>query len=511
MPQARSRRRRRFAGSVGTPRWRFATCRNRSKSARSSRQLDREFGRIDFLGNVAGEAVLARPEDIALADVEKTWRNLVFGRFCCCQEAGRRMLAAGLGSIVNIGSLASITALGRGHIAYSMAMGAVAQMTRELSTEWSGLGVRVNAILPAQVVNAGLEKRMAADPHLRDRFLSGIPRGRLGQPDDIKGLAVFLASDASAWITGALIPMDGGNLAMNGGGIGGARSRRETYSLSTAELLALYREMQIIRLCEERLAKSHQRGLIHGACHTYIGQEAVAAGVCAHLRREDAVFSTHRGHGHALAKGLDPRLLFAELYGRATGCSGGRGGSMHLFAPEIGMMGTSGIVGPCILQAAGAGYSAKLLKTENVGVAFFGDGAVNNGAFHEGLNMAGIWKLPVLFVCENNRYATEVPFDYAAGNPQRGEPRRQLRAARRRGRWERRARRPCGGRRGHPPRARWRRRDAHRMQDVSHQAPLRRHGRLHLSHARGGRGVEDALPDRAAADDVARGKDRGCG
>jgi 2-oxoisovalerate dehydrogenase E1 component len=187
--------------------------------------------------------------------------------------------------------------------------------------------------------------------------------------------------------------------------------------LPSHELLSLYREMQLIRACEERLAKSHQRGLIHGACHTYVGQEAVAVGVCAHLRREDAVFSTHRGHGHALAKGLDPRQLFAELYGRATGCSGGRGGSMHLFAPEIGMMGTSGIVGPCILQAAGAGYSFKLLKSEHVGVAFFGDGAVNNSAFHEGLNMAAIWKLPVLFVCENNGYATEVPFASAAGNP----------------------------------------------------------------------------------------------
>jgi 2-oxoisovalerate dehydrogenase E1 component len=118
-----------------------------------------------------------------------------------------------------------------------------------------------------------------------------------------------------------------------------------------------------------------------------------------------------------LAKGLPPRELFAELYGRATGCSRGRGGSMHLFAPEIGLMGTSGIVGPCILQAAGAGYTFKLLKQNNVAVAFFGDGAVNNGAFHEGLNLAAIWKLPVLFVCENNQYATEVPFEYSAGNP----------------------------------------------------------------------------------------------
>jgi len=182
------------------------------------RRLDDEFGRVSFLGNVAGEAVRKKPEEITLDEVEWTWRNLVYGRFCCCQEAGRRMLAAGGGSIVNIGSLASITAMGRGHIAYSMAMGAVAQMTRELSTEWSGRGVRVNAILPAQVLNPGLEARIQADPRIREKFLGGIPAGRFGRPDDIKGLAVFLASDSSSWITGALIPMDGGNLAMNAGG-----------------------------------------------------------------------------------------------------------------------------------------------------------------------------------------------------------------------------------------------------------------------------------------------------
>jgi 2-oxoisovalerate dehydrogenase E1 component len=186
---------------------------------------------------------------------------------------------------------------------------------------------------------------------------------------------------------------------------------------SSAALVQLYRQMLLIRLCEERLVKSHQLGLIPGACHTYIGQEAVAVGVCAELNQGDMVFSTHRGHGHALAKGVDPRQLMAELYGRSSGCSRGRGGSMHLFAPEVGMMGTSGIVGPCILQAAGAGYSFKLLKNEHVGVAFFGDGAANNGAFHEGLNLASIWKLPVLFICENNHYATEVPLSYSAGNP----------------------------------------------------------------------------------------------
>lgn len=181
-------------------------------------RVDDQFGRIDFVANIAGEAVRKKPEVISLDEVEWTWRNLVYGRFCMCQEAGRRMLAAGTGSIVNLGSLASITALGRGHIAYSMAMGAVVQMTRELSTEWSGRGVRVNSILPAQVLNPGLQDRIDADPRIKDRFLSGIPAGRFGSPDDIKGLAVFLASDASSWITGAIIPMDGGNLAMNAGG-----------------------------------------------------------------------------------------------------------------------------------------------------------------------------------------------------------------------------------------------------------------------------------------------------
>ena len=181
-------------------------------------RIDDEFGRIDFVANIAGEAVRKKPEDISLDEVEWTWRNLVYGRFCSCQQAGRRMLAAGKGSIVNLGSLASVTAMGRGHIAYSMAMGAVVQMTRELSTEWSGRGVRVNSILPAQVLNPGLRARIDADPRIRDRFLSGLPAGRFGTPEDIKGLAVFLASDASSWITGALIPMDGGNLAMNAGG-----------------------------------------------------------------------------------------------------------------------------------------------------------------------------------------------------------------------------------------------------------------------------------------------------
>lgn len=187
--------------------------------------VDRTFGRVDFLGNIAGDGALSRPEDLSLEDLQRVLQNLVIGRFVMCQEAGRRMLQQGRGSIMNIGSLASSTALGRGHIAYSMAMGAVIQMTRELSTEWSCRGVRVNAVLPAQVLNPSLEARIAQDPSLKERFLNGIPAGRLGEPKDIMGLAVLLASDASEWITGALIPMDGGNMAMNAGGTPGHQAK----------------------------------------------------------------------------------------------------------------------------------------------------------------------------------------------------------------------------------------------------------------------------------------------
>jgi NAD(P)-dependent dehydrogenase (short-subunit alcohol dehydrogenase family) len=180
--------------------------------------LDKEFGRIDYLGNVAGNAHREDPLSISIDQVQIGLQSLVVGRFYMCQQAGKRMIAQGKGSIVNIGSLASLNALGRGSVAYSMAMGAVIQMTRELSTEWSGRGVRVNAILPGQVMNKGLSDWIKKDPKMEQVFLRGLPIGRMGRPDDIKGLSVLLASDASSFITGALIPMDGGNLAKNAGG-----------------------------------------------------------------------------------------------------------------------------------------------------------------------------------------------------------------------------------------------------------------------------------------------------
>lgn len=180
--------------------------------------LDREFERIDVIGNVAGEGQMGAPEDMPVEEVQRVFQNLVFGRFAMCQEAGRRMLKQGKGSIINFGSIGGWNSLGRGHMPYGMSMAAVIQMTRELSTQWAARGVRVNCILPAQVWNEGLRNRVKATPEVLDTFIGGIPMKRLGEPEEIKGPAIFLASDASSFVTGMALPMDGGNLAMNAGG-----------------------------------------------------------------------------------------------------------------------------------------------------------------------------------------------------------------------------------------------------------------------------------------------------
>lgn len=181
--------------------------------------IDAKYGRIDIVGNVAGNARRNTPLDLTPEEVEFTLQNLVVGRLVCCQEAGRRMMASGHGgSIINLVSIAGINGLGRSHLSYSMGMGAAAQMTRELSTEWAAKGVRVNAIVCAQLMNEDLKERIAADPALGETYLRGLPMGRLGDSNDIKGAAIFLASDASAWITGAMLPLDGGNLSKNAGG-----------------------------------------------------------------------------------------------------------------------------------------------------------------------------------------------------------------------------------------------------------------------------------------------------
>jgi pyruvate dehydrogenase E1 component alpha subunit len=164
-----------------------------------------------------------------------------------------------------------------------------------------------------------------------------------------------------------------------------------------------------IRRFEERVAELLLKEEIKCPTHLYIGQEAIAAGVCANLRKDDYVFSTHRSHGHYIAKGGDTKALMAELYGKATGCSKGRGGSMHLASPNIGLPGSSAIVAGTIPLAVGAALAFSLQEGDTISIAFFGDGAANEGAFHESLNFASLKKLPVVFVCENNLYSTHMP------------------------------------------------------------------------------------------------------
>jgi 2-oxoisovalerate dehydrogenase E1 component len=183
-----------------------------------------------------------------------------------------------------------------------------------------------------------------------------------------------------------------------------------------AALLALYEKMVLLRQFELRAQAMGKKGEMPNFLHLYVGEEAVAAGVTAHLRKTDWITSTHRGHGHCLAKGMPARDLMAELYAKATGCCGGRGGSMHLYDPDNGVFGTNGIVGAGLPHAVGAGISARLRGTDGVAVAFFGDGAVNHGAFHESLNFAGAQNAPVVFVCENNLYATATPLKVATKN-----------------------------------------------------------------------------------------------
>jgi acetoin:2,6-dichlorophenolindophenol oxidoreductase subunit alpha len=184
------------------------------------------------------------------------------------------------------------------------------------------------------------------------------------------------------------------------------------------QLLEMYRQMMTIRKFDGRAVEEFHAGNIPGGVHTYIGQEAVAVGVCATLRRDDKIVSTHRGHGHTIAKGADIKLMMAELFGRSNGYCRGKGGSMHIADFSVGMLGANGIVGAGIPIATGAALAAKLERSDGVAVAFFGDGASNEGAFHGSLNLASIWKLPAVYVCENNRWASSVPAAYALSVPE---------------------------------------------------------------------------------------------
>jgi pyruvate dehydrogenase E1 component alpha subunit len=173
------------------------------------------------------------------------------------------------------------------------------------------------------------------------------------------------------------------------------------------------RQMLLIRRFEEKAGEAYSLGKIGGFCHLYIGQEAVGVGCISQLRPDDYIVTTYRDHGQALARGMPARVVMAELFGKRTGCSRGKGGSMHLFDRSLGFLGGHGIVGGHIPLAAGIGFAIKYRQQDQVVVCFFGEAAINNGAFHEALNMAGIWKLPCIFICENNRYGMGTALDRA--------------------------------------------------------------------------------------------------
>jgi TPP-dependent pyruvate/acetoin dehydrogenase alpha subunit len=186
-------------------------------------------------------------------------------------------------------------------------------------------------------------------------------------------------------------------------------------NLSKKVLIDLYTTMLTIRRFEERVVREFYAGNLPGFVHSYIGEEAIATGVCKHLSREDRIVSHHRGHGHCIAKGADMRRMMAEIYGKKTGYCKGKGGSMHIADFSIGMLGADGIVGAGLPIATGAAFAAQLEKKGKIAVVFFGDGACQEGEFHETLNLASIWKLPLLFVCENNGYGVNTSSDYAFG------------------------------------------------------------------------------------------------
>lgn len=175
--------------------------------------------------------------------------------------------------------------------------------------------------------------------------------------------------------------------------------------LTREQLLEMHYKMALLRRFEEKSAEEYTRGKIGGFMHLYIGQEAVGVGSISTLRPDDKILSSYREHGHALAKGMDPRAVMAELYGKFTGCSKGKGGSMHMWSNELGLFGGNAIVGAQLPIAAGVAFAAQYLNQDSVTVCFFGDGAVDEGAFHEALNLAAIWKLPVVYICENNQYS----------------------------------------------------------------------------------------------------------
>ena len=267
--------------------------------------------------------------------------------------------------------------------------------------------------------------------------------------------------------------------------------------IDAGKLVRMYRQMLAIRLFEERVNDLYTRALMPGLAHLYIGEEAVAVGICEALRRDDYITSTHRGHGHCLAKGAAPNLMFAELLGKEAGYCKGKGGSMHIADPATGNLGANAIVGGGARIATGAAFSAKYLGTGQVAVCFFGEGALGQGVLYEEMNLASLWKLPVIYACENNMYNEYTHFSEVTAGDIIAQARRV---------W------PRGGDGGWPGRAR---RSHRRHEAGGSRAPRRRTGipaaqHLPLPRPSRRRHRTRVLPVEAgrAALDVGAGSDR---
>lgn len=270
------------------------------------------------------------------------------------------------------------------------------------------IGLFVTDAAVREFTDAPLGQTVITDDAERDALLAKISPGRPEPPEEVAAVSIFLASDVASDLRVPSAP-------------GAARHRRsdvatlnEARGLDFADttLVGFHRRMWTIRAFEEKAVELFMAGELPGFLHSQIGQEAVCVGSCAALRRDDFMTSTHRGHGDVIAKGARVDRMMAELFARETGYCRGKGGSMHIFDFSLGILGANGIVGAGIPIATGAALSAVMRGTDQVALAFFGDGATNIGAFHEGLNLAAVWKLPAVFVCQNNEYAESTPRRY---------------------------------------------------------------------------------------------------
>ena len=297
------------------------------------------------------------------------------------------MLAGGGGAIVNTSSNAGLRGI---HLlgAYVASKHGIVGLTKTAAIEYANDGIRVNAVCPGAIMTPLMSDQ---PPERQQEILSPQAMDRFGDPAEVAAAVVWLCSDDASFVTGVV---DAG---------------RRRLGRRVVDQLDLLRTMWRIRVFEERVGELKRADEVYGLMHLSVGQEGVAAGVCGQLRADDPVYSGHRAHGHAIAKGAPLDAVMAELMGRDGGLCRGLGGSMHLVDVEHGLLGATGVVGGNVPMALGSALAARLTGGDQVAVVFFGDGAVQAGHWAESANLAALWELPVVLVCENNGFAEFTP------------------------------------------------------------------------------------------------------